>query len=104
MAWILVVVAGLLEAIWATTMKYSNGFTLFWPSVATVLTMLVSFFMLSVAMKTLPLGPSYMVWVGIGALGAFIAGIVLHGEALSLTRVAAAGLIVAGMALMKLSA
>ncbi|WP_460274106.1 DMT family transporter [Celeribacter sp. ULVN23_4] len=104
MAWMLVVLAGLLEAIWATTMKYSNGFTLFWPSVATVITMLISFFMLSVAMKTLPLGPSYMVWVGIGALGAFVAGIVLHGEALNLSRVAAAALIMAGMGLMKLSA
>lgn len=104
MAWILLTIAGLLEVVWATAMKASNGFTVFWPSVVTVVTMLASFGLLSVAMKSLPLGTSYMTWVGIGAIGAFIAGIVLYGEALSLTRVAAAGLILFGMALMKLSA
>ncbi|WP_434288704.1 DMT family transporter [Celeribacter sp. SCSIO 80788] len=104
MAWILLTIAGLLEVVWATAMKSSNGFTVFWPSVVTVVTMLASFGLLSIAMKSLPLGTSYMVWVGIGAVGAFIAGIVLHGEALNLTRVAAAALIVAGMGLMKLSA
>lgn len=97
-------IAGLLEVVWATAMKSSNGFTVFWPSVVTIVAMLASFGLLSIAMKSLPLGTSYMVWVGIGAIGAFIAGVVLHGEALNLTRIAAATLIVAGMGLMKLSA
>ncbi|WP_417262556.1 DMT family transporter [Celeribacter sp.] len=104
MAWILLIIAGLLEVVWATSMKYSNGFTVLWPSVLTVVTMIISFGLLSVAMKSLPLGTSYMIWVGIGAIGAFIAGIVLYGETLNLMRVAAAALIVAGMGLMKLSA
>ncbi|WP_226548950.1 DMT family transporter [Celeribacter naphthalenivorans] len=104
MAWILLIIAGLLEVVWATSMKYSNGFTVLWPSVLTVVTMIISFGLLSVAMKSLPLGTSYMIWVGIGAIGAFIAGIVLYGETVNLTRIAAAALIVAGMGLMKLSA
>ncbi|MBW6418470.1 multidrug efflux SMR transporter [Celeribacter sp. PS-C1] len=104
MAWILLIIAGLLEVVWATSMKYSNGFTVFWPSVLTVVTMVISFGLLSVAMRSLPLGTSYMIWVGIGAIGAFIAGIILHGEAVNVARVAAAALIVAGMGLMKLSA
>lgn len=104
MAWILLIIAGLLEVVWATSMKYSNGFTVFWPSVLTVVTMVISFGLLSVAMRSLPLGTSYMIWVGIGAIGAFIAGIILHGEAVNVARVAAAALIVAGMGLMKFSA
>ncbi len=104
MAWILLTIAGLLEVVWATAMKSSNGFTVFWPSVVTVLTMLASFGLLSIAMKSLPLGTSYMIWVGIGAIGAFIAGIVLHGEALNPMRLTAAVLILIGMGLMKLSA
>ncbi|PZX12685.1 DMT family transporter [Celeribacter halophilus] len=104
MAWVLLTVAGLLEVVWATAMKSSNGFSVFWPSVLTVVAMLASFGLLSIAMKSLPLGTSYMVWVGIGAIGAFIAGIILHGEALNLSRITAAALIVAGMGLMKISA
>ncbi|GHG78821.1 DMT family transporter [Pseudodonghicola xiamenensis] len=103
MAWILLGIAGLLEIVWASAMKSSNGFTLFWPSVVTVVAMLASFGLLSVAMRSLPLGTSYMIWVGIGAVGAFVAGIVLHGEAVNPLRIAAAGLIIVGMALMKLS-
>ncbi|AHM05801.1 Quaternary ammonium compound-resistance protein SugE [Roseibacterium elongatum DSM 19469] len=103
MAWILVTVAGLLEIVWATAMKQSDGFTRLWPSVITIVTMLGSFGLLSIAMRSLPLGTAYMVWVGIGAVGAFIAGIILYGEALNPMRIAAAALIVLGMALMKLS-
>ena len=69
----MLIIAGLLEVVWATSMKYSNGFTVLWPSVLTVVTMIISFGLLSVAMKSLPLGTSYMIWVGIGAIGAFIA-------------------------------
>ncbi len=103
MAWVLLTIAGLLEVVWASAMKSSNGFTVLGPSVVTIVTMLLSFGLLSIAMKSLPLGTSYMVWVGIGGIGAFIAGVVLHGEALSMMRVLAAALIVTGMGLMKLT-
>ncbi|MDP2578345.1 multidrug efflux SMR transporter [Shimia thalassica] len=101
MPWIILFVAGVLEVIWATAMKSSNGFTLLVPSVVTVVTMLGSFFLLSIAMRSLPLGTSYIVWTGIGAVGAFIAGIILHGEAVTAQRMAAAGMIILGMLMMK---
>lgn len=103
MAWIILIVAGLFEVVWAYFMKQSNGFTRLWPTVITFLTMFVSFGLLSVSMKTLPLGTAYAVWTGIGALGAFIVGIVALGESASPMRLAAAALIVAGLALMKIS-
>lgn len=80
MAWILLVVAGLLEVVWAIGMKQSQGFTKLWPSVWTIDAMLASFGLLAVAMRTLPLGISYTVWVGIGAVGSVIAGAALFGE------------------------
>ena len=103
MAWIILIVAGLFEVVWAYFMKQSNGFTRLWPTVITFLTMFVSFGLLSVSMKTLPLGTAYAVWTGIGALGAFIVGIVALGESASPMRLTAAALIVAGLALMKIS-
>lgn len=103
MAWIILIVAGLFEVVWAYFMKQSNGFTRLWPTVITFLTMFVSFGLLSVSMKTLPLGTAYAVWTGIGALGAFIVGIVALDESASPMRLAAAALIVAGLALMKIS-
>ncbi len=102
MSWILLAIAGLLEIVWATTMKASNGFTVLVPSIVTVVGIVASLSLLAVAMKELPAGPSYRVWTGIGAVGTFIAGVILHGEALNATRIAAAVLIVAGMTLMKL--
>ncbi len=103
LAWIQLLAAGLLEIVWATSMKHSAGFTRLVPSAITILAMIASFSLLSSAMKTLPLGTSYMIWTGIGAVGAFIAGAILFGETLSPMRIAAALLIVAGMALMKVS-
>lgn len=103
MAWIILIVAGLFEVVWAYFMKQSHGFTRLWPTVITFLTMFVSFGLLSVSMKTLPLGTAYAVWTGIGALGAFIVGIVALDESASPMRLAAAALIVAGLALMKIS-
>ena len=103
MAWIILIVAGLFEVVWAYFMKQSHGFTRLWPTVITFLTMFVSFGLLSFSMKTLPLGTAYAVWTGIGALGAFIVGIVALGESASPMRLAAAALIVAGLALMKIS-
>ena len=104
MAWMLLLAAGVLEIVWAFTMKLSQGFTRLGPTVVTFLAMFASFGLLSISMKTLPLGTAYMVWTGIGAVGAFIVGIVVLGEAVTPMRIVAAALIVSGLVLMKLSA
>ncbi|MBB6014377.1 quaternary ammonium compound-resistance protein SugE [Aquamicrobium lusatiense] len=103
MAWIYLAVAGLLEIVWAFYMKKSEGFSLLTPSVITIIAMIASFALLSVSMRSLPLGTAYTVWTGIGAVGAFVVGIVVLGEAITPMRVAAAALIVSGLVLMKLS-
>jgi quaternary ammonium compound-resistance protein SugE len=103
MAWILLIIAGIFEIIWAYFMKQSQGFTRLVPTVATFATMFVSFGLLSISMKTLPLGTAYTVWTGIGALGAFIVGIVVLGESTNAIRLGAAALIVSGLILMKVS-
>lgn len=103
MAWTLLFVAGVLEVIWAFFMKQSEGFTRLGPTAITLVTMIASFGLLSVAMRTLPLGTAYTVWTGIGAVGAFAVGIIVLGEQLSAMRVLAAALIVSGIVLMKLS-
>jgi quaternary ammonium compound-resistance protein SugE len=96
--------AGLLEIVWAFFMKRSDGFTLPLPTAITIAAMVASFALLAVAMRLLPLGTAYVVWTGIGAVGAFVLGIVVLGEAVTPLRLAAAGLILAGIVLMKLSA
>ncbi len=101
MAWVCLLIAGLLEVVWAYFMKLSQGFTQVTPSVITIVTMVASFALLSVAMRSLPLGTAYMVWTGIGAVGAFIVGVMFLGESLSPMRIAAAVLIVCGILLMK---
>lgn len=103
MAWVYLLIAGALEVVWAFSMKQSHGFTRLVPSAITVVTMIASFALLAVAMRTLPLGTAYTIWTGIGAVGAFIVGVSVLGEALTPLRVAAAVLIVAGLVLMKLS-
>jgi len=103
MAWVYLSVAGLLEIVWASAMKHSEGFTRPWPSVVTLVAMIASVVLLSVSMKTLPLGTAYSVWTGIGAAGAFIFGIVILGEQASAGRILAAALIVSGIVLMKLT-
>ncbi|MDH0199604.1 DMT family transporter [Comamonas aquatica] len=104
MAWWYLWVAGVLEVVWAYTMKQSQGFTRLLPSVVTGVTMVASFGLLSLAMRTLPLGTAYTIWTGIGAVGAFVVGITVLGEQVSALRVLAAVLIVSGLVLMKLSA
>lgn len=104
MAWIYLLVAGVLEVVWAFTMKQSDGFSRLVPSVVTVVTMIASFGLLSVAMRSLPLGTAYTIWTGIGAVGAFLVGITVLGETVSAMRIGAAVLIVSGIVLMKLSA
>ncbi len=103
MAWIYLVIAGLLEVAWAYFMKKSSGFTLLVPTALTLVTMIASFGLLSLSMRTLPLGTAYTIWTGIGAVGAFALGVIALGEAATPMRWVAAALIVAGIVLMKLS-
>lgn len=103
MAWLLLIIAGLCEIVWAIGLKYAEGFTRFWPSVVTVAAMLVSIVLLGIAMKSLPVGTSYAVWVGVGAVGTAVLGIVLLGESASAGRLASLGLIVAGIVGLKLA-
>lgn len=98
MAWFCVLVAGLLEVAWAGCMKLSHGFSRLWPSVGTFVFMLISFWLLSLAMRKLPLGTAYTVWTGIGAVGSVLVGILFLGESASLQRLACLGLILLGIA------
>ena len=103
MAWVYLLLAGILEIVWAFAMKQSDGFTRLVPTAITLVTMIGSFALLSISMRTLPLGTAYTVWTGIGAVGAFLVGIAVLGELVSPMRVAAAMLIVSGLVLMKIS-
>jgi quaternary ammonium compound-resistance protein SugE len=103
MAWFLLVVAGLFEVGWAIGLKYTDGFTRLWPTVGTVAAMIISLGLLGIAMKSLPVGTSYAVWVGVGAVGTAILGIVLLGEPATAGRLVSLGLIVAGIVGLKLS-
>ncbi|MEW6022645.1 MAG: multidrug efflux SMR transporter [Pseudomonadota bacterium] len=104
MAWIMLFVAGVLEVVWAYSMKQSEGFTRLLPSVITIVMMGASFGLLSFAMRSIPLGTAYTIWTGIGAVGAFVVGVVVLGENVNATRIIAALLIVSGLVLMKMSA
>ncbi|HLQ17447.1 MAG TPA: multidrug efflux SMR transporter [Tabrizicola sp.] len=99
--WLIVVIAGLMETGWALGLKYSEGFTKLVPSVVTIVLALVSFYLLSVAMKSLPVGTAYAVWVGIGAVGTAIAAVFLFQEPVNLMRVMGVLLILAGIAALK---
>ena len=103
MAWLFLIIAGLLEIAWAIGLKYTAGFTKPWPSVATILTMVLSFIFLAQAMKTLPVGTSYAIWTGIGAVGTVILGIVLFDESRDPIRLLCVFLILAGIVGLKLS-
>ncbi|MHB9880587.1 DMT family transporter [Pacificimonas sp. ICDLI1SI03] len=103
MAWAVLIIAGLFEILWAFSMKQSLGFSRFWPSVITIGGMVISFALLSWSMRVLPLGTAYTVWTGIGAVGAFVVGVTVLGESISIMRVIAAVLIVSGLVLMKMA-
>lgn len=103
MAWICLFTAGILEIVWAFSMKKSAGFTLLTPTAITISTMIASFGLLSVAMKTLPLSTAYTVWTGIGTVGAFIVGITVLGETITPARIIAALLIISEIVTMKLA-
>ena len=103
MAWGMLVVAGLFEVGWAIGLKYTQGYTRLWPTIWTVLAMIASVWLLGIAMRSLPVGTAYSVWVGVGALGTVILGIVLFGEPANAARLISIGLIVAGIVGLKLA-
>ena len=103
MPWLVLVLAGLFEIGWAIGLKYTDGFTRFWPTVGTVAAMVISLGLLGIAMKSLPVGTAYAVWVGVGAVGTAILGIVLLGEPANAGRLVSLGLIVAGIVGLKLA-
>jgi quaternary ammonium compound-resistance protein SugE len=102
MAWFYLVGAGLLEIVWAIALKFTGGFTRFWPSAIGITAAIVSFVMLTMALKHLPVGTAYAVWVGIGALGVAFAGIVTFGESASFVRIGLLMLILVGVVGLKL--
>jgi quaternary ammonium compound-resistance protein SugE len=102
MVWILLVLAGLFEIVWAVGLKYTEGFTRLWPTVGTVAAMVVSFGLLAHVLKTLPIGTAYAIWTGIGAVGTALVGIIVLGESASPARLACIGMIAAGIVGLKL--
>jgi quaternary ammonium compound-resistance protein SugE len=103
MAWIILVLAGLFEVGWAIGLKYTEGFTRLWPTLGTVAAMVISLGLLGVAMKSLPVGTAYAIWVGVGAVGTVILGIVLFQEPVNALRMVSVGLIIAGLVGLKLA-
>ncbi|MBB6310130.1 quaternary ammonium compound efflux SMR transporter SugE [Xanthobacter tagetidis] len=102
MAWVYLFVAGLLEVGWAIGMKYSDGFTRLWPSAITVVSIVVSLFLLSLSLKSIPIGTAYAVWAGIGTVGTAIVGIAVFSESTDMLRLASIGLIAVGLVGLKL--
>lgn len=103
MNWFILIIAGLFEIAWAIGLKYTEGFTRLWPTVGTVLAMGISVGLLGIAMKSLPVGTAYAVWVGVGAVGTAILGIVLFGESANAGRLVSLALILAGIIGLKLA-
>jgi len=103
MAWIILILAGLFETGWAIGLKYTEGFTRLWPTVWTVVAMIISLWLLGIAMKTLPVGTAYTIWVGVGAVGTVILGIVLLEEPAHAARLLSVALIIAGLIGLKLA-
>jgi quaternary ammonium compound-resistance protein SugE len=100
--WLALLAAGLLEVAWALGLKYSDGLTRFWPSMATVVAIVLSFALMSLALRTLPFGTAYAVWTGIGAVGSIVVGICLYSEPADPARLICLSLIIAGMIGLKL--
>lgn len=102
MAWFLLIIAGVLEVVWAFSMKQSEGFSKLTPSIVTLVAMIISFWLLAIAMRSIPLSTAYAVWTGIGAVGAFIAGVTVLNEPLGAVKLVAIVMIVSGLVLLKL--
>lgn len=103
MSWGILVLAGIFEIFWAVGLKYTDGFTKLIPSLFTIVTMLVSFWLLSLSLKTLPLGTAYAVWVGIGTIGTVIAGIILFGDSINIIRIISIAFIILGIIGLKIT-
>ena len=103
MAWMMLILAGIFEVVWAYSMKLSDGFSKLTPSIVTIFFMILSFALLAYAMRTLPLGTAYTIWTGIGAVGSFLVNVFVLGEPASAMRMLAAVLIISGLVLMKIS-
>jgi quaternary ammonium compound-resistance protein SugE len=103
MAWVILFLAGLFETGWAIGLKYTEGFTRLWPTVWTVVAMAISLWLLGIALKTLPVGTAYSVWVGVGAVGTVVLGIALLEEPANAARLISIGLIIAGIIGLKLA-
>jgi len=103
MSWIILFVAGLLEVGWAVGLKYTDGFTKLWPTVGTVISLAASFLLLGLALKTLPVGTAYPIWVGIGAVGTAVLGMLLFGESADVLKLVSLALICAGIAGLRLA-
>jgi len=103
LAWLYLFIAGIFEVIWAIGLKYTQGFTRLYPSIITLIGMFISFYFLSLATKTLPIGTAYVIWTGIGAVGAVIMGIILFGEPSNFSRMIFLALIIIGMVGLKLT-
>lgn len=103
MAWVILVIAGFFEVGWAIGLKYTDGFTRLWPTVWTLLAMVISLWLLGIALKSLPVGTAYSVWVGVGSVGTVIIGILLLGEPVNSGRLISIGLIIAGVIGLKLA-
>lgn len=104
MAWVYLVVAGLFEVVWAIALKYADGFTKFWPSAICIMGMIVSVVLLELSLRQLPVGTAYAVWTGIGTVGAAVLGMILFQEPTTALRIGCIGLIVGGIAGLKLFA
>ncbi|WP_071459034.1 quaternary ammonium compound efflux SMR transporter SugE [Bacillus massilinigeriensis] len=103
MAWIFLLIAGIFEVVWSIGLKYTEGFTKLWPSIITIAGMIISFYFLSSAVKTLPIGTAYAIWTGIGAAGAVILGIILFNEPKTFLRLSFVGLILIGIIGLKMT-
>jgi quaternary ammonium compound-resistance protein SugE len=103
MTWVILFIAGLFEVVWAIGLKYTEGFTRLWPTVGTVVAMILSVWLLGIAMKSLPVGTAYAVWVGVGAVGTVILGIALFNEPANTARLVSVALIIAGIIGLKLA-
>lgn len=103
MSWIILFVAGLLEVGWAIGLKYTDGFTKLWPTIGTIFSLIASFLLLGLALKTLPVGTAYAIWVGIGAVGTALLGILLFGESTDVLKLVSLGLICSGIIGLKLA-
>lgn len=103
MAWVILMTAGLFEVVWAIGLKYTEGFTRLWPTLGTILAIIISLWLLGIAMKSLPVGTAYSIWVGVGAVGTVTLGIVLFDEPANAARLVSIALIIAGVIGLKLA-